>query len=143
MSEFPVGATPPAVVAPSRGSLIRDVAAFQLKLVLDGLRDALLVPVSLFVALFDVLGVGPRAGRQFYALLEWGRQTEAWINLFGAADHLRGTTSSPQPGVDALVDRLERLVVEEYERGGITAAAKDAVGRALAGREERRRPTDG
>jgi len=131
MDDFPVGATPQHEIVPSRWTLMRDVAVFQLKLVLDGLRDALLLPVSLLVALLDVLGVGPRAGRQFYGLLEWGRRTEYWINLFGATDHVRALTSSPRPGVDALVDRLERLAVQEYERGGITASTKDAVDRAL------------
>ena len=131
MNEFPARATLHPEIVPSRWTLIRDVAVFQLKLVLDGLRDALLLPISLFVALLDVLGVGPRAGRQFYALLEWGRRTEYWINLFGATDHVRALTSSPRPGVDALVDRLERLAVQEYERGGITASTKDAVDRAL------------
>ena len=131
MNEFPARATLHPEIVPSRWTLMRDVAVLQLKLVLDGLRDALLLPVSLFVALLDVLGVGPRAGRQFYALLEWGRRTEYWINLFGATDHVRALTSSPRPGVDALVDRLERLAVQEYERGGITASTKDAVDRAL------------
>ncbi len=133
MDEFPARATLQPEIVPSRWMLIRDVAVFQLKLVLDGLRDALLVPISLFVALLDVLGVGPRAGWQFYALLEWGRRTEYWINLFGATDHVRPLTTPPRPGVDALVDRLERLAVQEYERGGITATTKDAVDRALEG----------
>ncbi|MXW66199.1 MAG: hypothetical protein F4Z72_04155 [Gemmatimonadales bacterium] len=131
MDEFPARATLHPEIVPSRWTLMRDVAVFQLKLLLDGLRDALLLPISLFVALLDVLGIGPRAGRQFYALLEWGRRTEYWINLFGATDHVRALTSSPRPGVDALVDRLERLAVQEYERGGITASTKDAVDRAL------------
>lgn len=131
MSEFPVGASLQPDIVPSRWTLIRDVAVFQLKLLLDGLRDALLLPISLFVAVLDVLGVGPRAGRQFYHLLEWGRRTEYWINLFGATDNVRPLVSSPRPGVDTLVDRLERLVVQEYERGGITASTKDAVDRAL------------
>ena len=131
MDEFPARATLQPEIVPSRWTLIRDVAVFQLKLVLDGLRDALLLPISLLVALLDVLGVGPRAGRQFYELLEWGRRTEYWINLFGATDHVRAPLSSPRPGVDTLVDRLERLAVQEYERGGITASTKDAVDRAL------------
>ncbi len=110
---------------------MRDVAVFQLKLFLDGLRDAVFVPLSLIVAGLDLLGLGPRAGRQFYLLIKFGRRTEYWINLFGAARQAEALTSPPRPGVDTLVNRLERVVVQEYERGGITASAKDAVDRAL------------
>lgn len=137
MTEFPARASLPSEILPSRWALMRDVGVFQLKLLLDGFRDAMLLPVSLFIALFDLLGVGPRAGRQFYVLLEWGRRTEYWINLFGATDHVRELAPSPRPGVDTLVDRLERLVVQEYERGGITASTKDAVDRALDGLTKR------
>lgn len=133
MNEFPVGATPPSESVPSRWILIRDVAVFQLKLFLDGMRDAALIPISLFIALLDLLGVGPRPGRQFYLLLKLGRRTEYWINLFGAAKQAEALAPTPRPGVDALVDRLEHLVVQEYERGGITASTKDAVDRALDG----------
>lgn len=112
---------------------MRDVAVFQLKLFLDGLRDAALIPVSLVIAALDLLGIGPRPGRQFYLLLKFGRRTEYWINLFGAARQAEALTSPPRPGVDALVDRLERVVVQEYERGGITTSTKDAVDRALDG----------
>ncbi|WP_419164998.1 hypothetical protein [Candidatus Palauibacter sp.] len=137
MNEFPVGATLRPEVVPSRWTLIRDVAVFQLKLFLDGLRDAALIPVSLVIAAVDLLGLGPRAGQQFYLLLKFGRRTEYWINLFGAARQAEALASSPRPGVDVLVDRLERLVVQEYERGGMTATTKDAVDRALDGLTKR------
>ncbi|WP_420632833.1 hypothetical protein [Candidatus Palauibacter sp.] len=131
MSELPVGSTLRPEVIPSRWNLLRDVGVFQLKLLLDGCRDAVLLPVSLLVALVDLLGLGPRAGRQFYLLLQFGSRTEYWINLFGAAQQAEALASPPRPGVDMLVDRLERMVVQEYERGGITASTKDAVDRAL------------
>lgn len=118
-------------LVPSRWTLIRDVLAFQLKLVVDGLRDLVMVPVSLGVAALDLLGVGRRAGRQFYDLLRFGHRTEKWIDLFGASDHAGSLEKAEEPGIDRLVGRLERLVVQEYERGGMTASAKDAVDRAL------------
>ena len=133
MNELRVAATPPPEVMPSRWTLIRDVAVFQLKLFLDGLRDAALIPISLVIAALDLLGIGPRPGRQFYLLLKLGRRTEYWINLFGAAKSGESLASPARPGVDALVDRLERVVVREYERGGITTATKDALDRALDG----------
>ncbi len=135
MNEYPVerASLERPEIVPSRWTLIRDVLAFQLKLFVDGLRDLVMIPISLGVAVLDLLGVGPRAGRQFYILLQVGRRTEHWINLFGATEHAEKLPVTPRPGIDALVHRMERLVVQEYERGGITTSAKDAVDRALDG----------
>ncbi len=92
-----------------------------------------MVPLSLVAAAMDLLGIGDRAGRNFYDVVTFGRQTEHWINLFGAADRLlpEDTRAGGATGVDALIQRMESLVVDEYERGGITASAKDAVDKAL------------
>lgn len=120
---------PDTRVQPDRWTVVRDAAVFQLKLFLDGIRDLVMMPISLGAAALDVLGVG--TGHLFYDLLRFGRKTEGWINLFGEADRPEAITSPSGPGVDALVTRMERLVVSEYERGGITASAKDAVDRAL------------
>lgn len=130
----------PPEIHPTRWVLIRDALAFQLKLFLDGLRDLVMMPVSLGAAVLDLLGVGPRAGRQFYDLLAFGRQTELWIDLFGAAEHAEPLPESRGPGVDRLVAKMERLVRQEYERGGITTGAKEAVDRALD-RLQRRDPS--
>lgn len=127
-------------IHPSRWLLIRDALVFQVKLFLDGVRDFVMMPISLGVAVLDLLGVGPRPGRHFYGLLEFGHRTEKWINLFGAREHVDPLPGQRGPGVDRLVERMERLVTQEYERGGITASAKDAVDRALDGlqRKDRR-----
>lgn len=121
------------LVPESRWELVCDVIVFQGKLFVDGVRDALLVPISIGAAVMDLLGIGRRAGRTFYDVILLGRETEHWINLFGAADRrLPGSAEgSPPSGLDVLVRRMEDVVVEEYERGGITASAKDAVDRAL------------
>lgn len=121
-----------------RWMLIRDVLVFQVKLAVDGFRDLVLMPISLGAAVMDLLGVGRRPGRQFYDLLSIGRRTEHWINLFGATEHARGLPVAPQPGIDTLVHRIEGLVVEEYERGGITTSAKEAVDRALDALSDKR-----
>lgn len=115
----------------SRWGLIRDAIVFQVKLVVDGLRDAVMVPVSLVAAVIDLLGIGDRAGRNFYDVVTFGRQTERWINLFGAADRLLPERTESPTGVDSLIQKMESMVVDEYERGGITASAKHAVDKAL------------
>ncbi len=120
---------------PSRWNLIRDVAVFQLKLFLDGLRDLVLVPISLGLAALDLLGVGARAGHHFYDLLRVGKKTERFIDLFGAADRADPFASlgNGAPSVDAVVARMEGVIRREYERGGMTSSAKKAVDRALDG----------
>lgn len=123
----------PELRTPDRWELVRDAAVLQGKLFVDGIRDWLLMPISLVAALLDILGVGKNAGRHFYHVILLGRQTEKWINLFGAAEHILPAPhrASSRQGLDLLVDRLENVVVNEYERGGMTKSAKEAVDKAL------------
>jgi len=127
--------------SPDRWTLIRDIAVLQVKLVVDGLRDLILVPASLIVGIVSLLsGADGRPGEQFYRLLGMGKQSERWINLFGALKNapadLEHTEQLPDAGMDDLVKRFETFVIDEHRRGGITAQAKvrldkaiDAIGR--------------
>lgn len=121
--------------APDRGMLIRDVAVFQVKLFFDGLRDLLLMPVSLIAGLVSLFRGGARPGTEFYDLLRAGRRSEHWINLFGAASRLHGPPSEEEKfaveDVDEIVSRVEAFVVDEYRRGGVTAQAKHRLDSAL------------
>ncbi len=120
---------------PDRWTLIRDVAVFQIKLLVDGFRDVLLVPVSLIAGVVSLVRGGARPGPEFYDLLRIGRRTEYWINLFGAAAHLHGQPTDEEKfaveDIDEMVSRVETFVVEEYRRGGVTAQAKDRLDSAL------------
>lgn len=133
MSRTPTVYDPGATRVPSRWELIRDVIVFQGKLFVDGLRDVIWAPVSVGLAVLDLLGIGKYAGIYFYKFVDLGEKTEHFINLFGAANQTRShALVGEQPeGLDALVHRLERTVRQEYDRGGITASAKHAVDRAL------------
>lgn len=111
--------------APTRWELIRDVLVLQLKLAVDALRDLVISPVSIVAGLIDLVQGGERPGRLFYAVLDAGRRSEQLINLFGEAH------GEEPVSLDAVVARVEKLVVEQYERGGITAAAKSAIDRSL------------
>jgi hypothetical protein len=119
----------------SRWQLIRDLAVFQMKLGLDALRDVMLSPISLIAGIVDLFLSGEQAGKRFYSVLVAGRRTEAWINLFGELDRVepRGEAAegAERASVDAIVERMERLLVEQYERGGVTASAKTAIDRGL------------
>jgi len=135
---------PPAGTAETlerrRWSLLRDVASFQGKLFLDWLRDLLLAPISLGLVLYGFIMERENPGRLFYMLMQWGRWSDRAINLFGA----KPPEEESEPGsarergreaddgldpvtVDALVSQLEGLVKRQYDRGGVTRSAKDAI----------------
>jgi hypothetical protein len=120
---------------PDRWTLIRDVAVFQIKLLFDGFRDLLLLPISLITGIVSLVKGGRKPSSEFYDLLRIGRRSERWINLFGAASHLHGPPSDedrfPVEDVDEMVSRVESSVVDEYRRGGVTAQAKERLDKAL------------
>jgi len=105
------------------------------------------VPASLIVGLVSLFsGQGDRPGSQFYQLLGVGKQSERWINLFGAlknAPHdTRHVEPFPDAGMDDLVGRFETFVVEEHKRGGITAQAKQRMDQAIDKIKRSRQSTD-
>jgi len=113
----------------SRWELIRDLVIFQLKLGLDALRDVVLVPVSLVAGIVDLVSGGEPPGKNFYEVVRLGRGTERWINLFGSIEAPEGEEAVPS--LDSLAGQLERLIVDQVERGGVTASARDAIDRSL------------
>ncbi len=127
--------TDTAAQTPDRWMLIRDVAVLQVKLVFDGLRDLVLVPVSILMAVISLVKGGDRPGPQFYDLMRLGKESEHWINLFGAAEHARKSGTAPGHfagrDIDAMVSRVEAFVVDEYKKGGVTAQAKDHFDKML------------
>ena len=121
---------------PDRWTLIRDIAVLQAKLIVDGLRDLLLVPASLVVGIVSLVSFDEkRPGAPFYNLLGIGKQSERWINLFGALKHAPPDMAHFEPFPDAdmddLVGKLEAYVIAEHKRGGITAQAKERLDRTL------------
>ena len=121
---------------PSRWVLIRDVAVFQVKLVVDGLRDLLLVPLSLVAGIMSlVTGKDGIPGTQFYNLIGIGKQSERWINLFGAMENappgLEHTLPFPDADMDEIVGKFEAFVIDEHKRGGMTAQARERFEKAL------------
>jgi hypothetical protein len=130
-----------------RWTLIRDTAVLQFKLIVDGLRDFLLVPLSL-IAAFASLATSKDGvpGPHFYRLLQVGKRSEVWINLFGAYRHAPEENAQADPfgemNIDELVVKVESFVVDEYKRGGITTQAKDKIDKALNAIQRRDRKRD-
>lgn len=124
--------------ASDRRTLVRDVVVFQFKLIVDGLRDFFLVPVAFFAGLLSFVNTKDGVpGPQFYNLLEVGKQSEHWIDLFGATRNappdIRSRVRFPEENMDQILDRIETFVKDEEKRGGITAQARERLERALRG----------
>ena len=135
--------SPNSPEAPGRWTLIRDLAVLQVKLVIDGFRDLVLVPASLVAGIISLASGGSGGpGPQFYRLLSYGRQSERWINLFGALENAPPELKDAEPftnaDMDKIVGRLETFVVDEHRRGGITAQAKERIDKALDALQRRK-----
>lgn len=124
-------------------TLIRDLIVFQAKLIADGLRDLALVPFSIAAAIISLMsGKDGKPGAQFYSLLAVGRQSDHWINLFGALRNAPEDLDVPEPfpvaDLDEVVGRIEAFVVDEQKRGGMTAQARERFEQALRSFQDRR-----
>jgi hypothetical protein len=116
-----------------RWKFVRDVGVFQLKLLLDNVRDFLLMPVSLVAALIDLVFRGEREGSLFYKVLRWGAHSEEVIDVYSAIEHHEPGAFKVNPGytVDGVIARLENVLKREVEKGGTAASAKAAMDRAI------------
>jgi hypothetical protein len=114
-----------------RGELVRDVVLLQFKLVVDGLRDFILVPVSLIAGMISFFRAGDPSGAEFYRLLRLGRRSEHWINLFGAVDRMPVPDNEPDhfpdADIDSLMGKLEKYVVDDYHEGGMSRQARNRL----------------
>ena len=100
------------------------------------LRDLVLVPASLVAGFLSLIGSRDgQPGPQFYRLLALGKQSESWINLFGAVrnspEAMQQDRSFGDMDIDSLVGQVEKYLVDEYHRGGVTAHAKEQIDKAL------------
>jgi hypothetical protein len=116
-----------------RWKFMRDVAVFQLKLLLDNVRDLVLMPVSLAAALIDLVFRGDREGARFYKVLRWGAHSEEVIDVYSAIAHHEPGHFRVSPGytVDGVIARLENVLKREVEKGGTAASVKAAMDKAI------------
>ena len=116
-----------------RWAFFRDVLVFQIKLLLDNIRDFALQPISLGAAVIDLIVKGKREGTCFYKVLEWGAHSERIIDVYSALER-RGVSEgrlNQNHTVDAVISKLEQAIVREYEKGGTAASVKLAVDKAV------------
>jgi hypothetical protein len=120
---FPEG-TPPRV-------LIRDFLIFQLKTSLDGLKDAIVIPLATIVVVLDLIfGRGETRGRTFYSLLGACESFDRWLNLHGAADRAAGSREGlfaySEPGDGSMVGEIEGMVQRRDNASRPTAGVPGA-----------------
>jgi hypothetical protein len=121
----------------TRIQLIRDSATLQLKLLADGLRDALLIPISLVATVIGLLRGGDDCDQEFRRVIKLGRRSERWINLFG---HQRPLGANTVGQMDKILEQVESVVVDQYKKGHGTAEIRKAVREALKTKEGESKP---
>ncbi|HXC54584.1 MAG TPA: hypothetical protein VNU97_04770 [Rhizomicrobium sp.] len=142
MTDLPISPPPPAEPYGSnadphaRWKFIRDVAVFEMKLALNNLHNFFQIPLTLAVALFDVVVGGKEQGERFYKLVEMGRTIDDAIDIYSIVAH-RERSLNQDYTVDAVIGRLESVIVREYEKGGTAASVKQAVDKAIDGMQSR------
>jgi len=112
-----------------RGELVRNTVVFQLKLMADGFRDLVLLPVSLVATVVGLLRGGDEPEREFNQVIEFGRGTEQWINLFG--NHDNPDDSNSVASIDAIFTRVEETLKEQYRAGQTSESAQAEIDEAL------------
>jgi hypothetical protein len=97
-----------------RVKLIREAAVLQIKLLADGFRDAVLIPVSLIAALIGLLRGGDEPDREYRRIIKLGRRSERWIDLFG---HQRPLGKShPVGSMDDVLGQMESAMIKHYKK---------------------------
>ena len=121
----PSSETPPS----KRVTLIRNTVVFQLKLMADGFRDLVLLPVSLIATIIGLLRGGDEPEREFNQVIEVGRDSEEWINLFG--NHDVPDSTNAVASIDALFTKVEKTLKQQYLAAGTSAKAQAEIDEAL------------
>jgi hypothetical protein len=102
--------TPPLV-------LIRDLVLFFIKLTLDGMKDVMLMWLSVGAVIIDLIAGGSRRGRLFYAVMHLGERIDLWLNVYGpsrrAALNPDGLFGESRAGDDTYMGRMEELMGSE------------------------------
>ena len=115
-----------------RWRFFRDVMVFELKMLIGNLRDFALMPVSIAAAIVDFISKGDREGSLFYRVLRWGAHSEEVLDAYSPIRHeLHDLNINPNYTVDAVVARLENVLIREIEKGGTAATIKAALDRTI------------
>ena len=117
-----------------RLALARETAIFQLKLLADGLRDALLIPISLIAGVVGIMRGGEDCDRGFREVIRLGRRSERWINLFGHETPLG--IEHPAGSMDIILEQVEAIVIDQYKKGKSASEVRDAVRKSMRDQQD-------
>jgi hypothetical protein len=112
-----------------RGALVRNTIVFQLKLMADGFRDLVLIPVSFFAAVIGLVRGGDEPDREFNQVIDIGRESEQWINLFG--NHDVPENSNMAASIDVVFAKVEDVLKQQYQAGGTSKSTQAEIDEAL------------
>ncbi len=96
----------------ARSEVIRDTLVIQLKLIVDGLRDLMLMPLVVFATISGLIMHSKQPGRYLYRLLSYGKATENWIGLF---DEAKKDVLEPLDIKDQSLDDLVKKTQTAFE----------------------------
>src|ERR1700742_621255 len=130
---------PPATNRDKRWQFLRDVAVFELKLTLNNFHNFFQVPLTLGMALVDLIFKHGEEGSRFYWLVEQGRMIDDHIDIYSIIEH-RERAMNKDFTVDSVLKRVEGVIVREYEKGGTAANVKDAIDRIFDDMQSRTAP---
>ena len=108
----------PMTVA-SRSVTLRDFAIFQVKLILDGMKDFAAVWLSTGALILDFIAGRGKRPRLFYSVVRMSERFDKWINLHSVVQRMDeletddGLFGGSTAGEDSLIGQIEQLV-----RGG-------------------------
>jgi hypothetical protein len=135
-------------VPDKRWRLIRSNLIFQLKLTVDALRDVLLSPVAIICTLLDLVRGNSEQQGYFQRLMELGHKSDHWLSLFGEQTSIESADNNArkkdlekntfdnndgdikgyqQDSINLLFHKIESLLKEQHEKGGLTAGAKQKI----------------
>lgn len=113
------------MIEATRSVTIRDFAIFQLKLVLDGLKDLALFQLAIGALLLDLVSGGGKRQRLFYSVLRLSERFDLWLNLNGAVERMEagevgddGLFGASEAGSDTLLGKIEQMVRGGDKPGG-------------------------
>ena len=99
----------------SRSEVIRDALMLQLKLIVDGLRDLMLMPLVIISATVGLLFHSRYPGRYMYRLLTYGKASEKWIGLFdGAEKDSMDEVEIKQQNLDDLLRKTQTVLESKF-----------------------------